>query len=180
MTSGLIFHSWPSHKLKKGRMKWKLRGVHRKSQPITGVKYWIKLLKLRVRVLSLVCANIISFLPSVPNNPHFGSADVPCLTNTQSTKRYQWKTSKPLKFTLSNDPLPFGSIEFILQRKKLWHAFHKAKECSSYVGISEEKVCVHGHRQCKHLVILLASPVEWFRILIAQACALASAENEFI
>jgi len=53
-------------------------------------------------------------------------------------------------------------------------------DCRFYIGISEEKVCVHRHRLCKHLVMLSAYLVGWFRIQIVQACALASAENEFI
>lgn len=146
-----------------------MRGVHMNSQPITRMRYWVKVLKLQVSVPSLVHANIISFLHSFPNNPHFNGVDVPCLTNIQSTKRYQWKTKKPLKFTLFKDPLPFGSIKFILQSKKLWRTFYKEKECSSYVGPSGEKVYVHRHRLWKNLVILSASPVEWFSIQIVQA-----------
>lgn len=74
---------------KKSRVNWKLRGVHMKSQPVTGMRYWRKLLKLRVCVLSLLPANIKSFLLCLPNNPHVSCADVPCLPNIQSTKRYQ-------------------------------------------------------------------------------------------
>lgn len=144
-------------------------GVHMNSQPITRMSYELlgKGAETQVSVPSLVHANIISFLCSFPNNPHFNGVDVPCLTNIQSTKRYQWKTNKPLKFTLFKDPLPFGSFKFILQSKKLWRTFYKEKECSSYVGPSGEKVYVH--RLWKNLVILSASPVEWFRIQIVQS-----------
>ena len=90
-----------------------------------------KLLKLKVCVLSLVNANIICFLLGFPNNPHFNSVDVFCLTNTQSTRKYQWKTNKPLEFTLFKDPLPFGSSKFIWQRKKLWRTCYKERECRS-------------------------------------------------
>lgn len=123
------------------------------------MKYWIKLLKLLACVVSLVNANIIYFLLGFPNNPHFNGVDVLCLINVQIIKRNQWKTNKWLEFTVSKDPLPFASFEFILQRKKLWRTLYKEKECRSYVDISEEKVCVHRHRLCKYLVILSASPL---------------------
>lgn len=74
---------------KKGRMKWKLRGIHMNLQPVTGMRCCMKLLKLQVCVLSLVYEDIKSFFFSLPDNLRFNGVKVPCLTNIQSTKRYQ-------------------------------------------------------------------------------------------
>lgn len=110
-----------------------------KSKLITGMRYWIKLLRLQKFFLSLVQSNVASFLLTFSTNPHFNGVDVPCLTSMQSTKRGQWQINNPLKFTLPMDPLPFGSLEFIWKRKNLWHTFYKEKQFSSCIDRFQDR-----------------------------------------
>lgn len=145
-----------------------MRGVHMNSQPITRMRYWVKVLKLQVSVPSLVHANIM-FLTQFPKQSSLQWCWCALPYKHTEHKEVSMKDKEAAEIYTVQGSLPFGSIKFILQSKKLWRTFYKEKECSSYVGPSGEKVYVHRHRLWKNLVILSASPVEWFSIQIVQA-----------
>lgn len=169
------FLSRPSHKLEKGRMKCKLRGVPTSSSPKPGMRSWTKLLSLQTCSVSSP-RNSYKFRSFKPIH----GVDVPCLTDRQSTKRCQWKPSEPLSSVLFRDARAFASFKFTRQMKQLWRTFCKEKECGSHASPGEEKGCAHRHRLCKNLLILSAPPPERCRIHIMQARTSPSAENECI